>query len=239
MTGMPASIIFFTGVVSVPMPNAWMATKSHFCEAMLSIAARCLGAESSPSYHVISTFSSRPQYSAACLPCAHQVACKPALENAALSGLADRAVSAASAATICGCRPSMAAPIPAAAAACKKFRRRLSDGVLIFVAIGPPSSSFPSVLPGLSQTSLGRCRKFASCKRHWQSLGNRAMKVPQQCLEEWLEARSLGAMRDGERLPRKDRARSLCVGDGHFGPCGGGGDRAAAQCGGAAVSPAA
>ena len=31
MTGMPASIILLTGAVSVPMPNAWMATKSHFC----------------------------------------------------------------------------------------------------------------------------------------------------------------------------------------------------------------
>src|SRR5258707_22321 len=42
MTGMPASIIFWTGWVRVPMPNAWMATKSHFCDAMLSMLARCL-----------------------------------------------------------------------------------------------------------------------------------------------------------------------------------------------------
>ena len=30
MTGIPASIILLTGAVKVPMPNAWMATKSHF-----------------------------------------------------------------------------------------------------------------------------------------------------------------------------------------------------------------
>ena len=55
ITGVPASIIFFTGSVSVPMPNAWMAAKSHFCEAMLSMAARCLVALSSPSNQVTST----------------------------------------------------------------------------------------------------------------------------------------------------------------------------------------
>ena len=68
MTGVPASIILFTGAVSVPMPNAWMATKSHFCEARLSIAARCFCAASSPSNQVTSTLNSLPQYSAACLP---------------------------------------------------------------------------------------------------------------------------------------------------------------------------
>ena len=46
ITGVPASIIFCTGWVSVPMPNAWIATKSHFCEAILSMAARCLTASS-------------------------------------------------------------------------------------------------------------------------------------------------------------------------------------------------
>ncbi len=55
ITGVPASIIFCTGWVSVPMPKAWMATKSHFCEAMLSTAARCLTASSWPSNHVTST----------------------------------------------------------------------------------------------------------------------------------------------------------------------------------------
>ena len=89
MTGVPPSITFLTGSLSVPMPKVWMATKSHFCVAMLSIAARCLVAESSPSNQVISTFISLPQASAACLPCAHQVACRPALLIAALSGLPD------------------------------------------------------------------------------------------------------------------------------------------------------
>ena len=74
ITGVPASIIRFTGSVSVPMPKAWMATKSHFCEAMLSMAARCLGALSSPSNQVTWTLKSLPQNSAACLPWAHQVA---------------------------------------------------------------------------------------------------------------------------------------------------------------------
>jgi hypothetical protein len=73
-TGMPLSIILFTGAVNVPMPNAWIATKSHFCEAMLSIAARCFCAASSPSNQVTSTLKSLPQYSAACLPWAHHVA---------------------------------------------------------------------------------------------------------------------------------------------------------------------
>ena len=97
ITGMPASIIFCTGWVRVPMPNAWMATKSHFCEAMLSIAARCLTASSWPSNQVTSTLNSLPHHSAACLPCAHQVACRPALENAAFSGFSERPTSAASA----------------------------------------------------------------------------------------------------------------------------------------------
>src|SRR6185437_6407892 len=104
--GMPASIILLTGAVRVPMPNAWMATKSHFCEAMLSIAARCLTASSWPSNQVTSTLNSLPQYSAASLPCAHQVACNPALENAALSGFSDRPAASASAADIMGLRRS-------------------------------------------------------------------------------------------------------------------------------------
>ena len=120
MTGMPASIILLTGAVSVPMPNAWMATKSHFCEAMLSIAARCLTASSWPSNQVTSTLNSLPQYSAACLPWAHQVACNPALENAALSGFSDRPAASANAVAIIGLTPNppnrAAAPAPAAAA---------------------------------------------------------------------------------------------------------------------------
>ena len=116
MTGMPASIIFCTGWVSVPMPKAWMATKSHFCEAMLSIAARCLTASSWPSNQVTSTLNSLPQYSAACLPWAHQVACRPALEKAAFSGFSERADSAASAGLMPS-PPSRAVAAPAVAAA--------------------------------------------------------------------------------------------------------------------------
>src|SRR5271166_517913 len=119
MTGMPASIILLTGAVNVPMPKAWMATKSHFCEAMLSIAARCLTASSWPSNQVTSTLNSLPQYSAACLPWAHQVACKPALENAALSGFGERPASLAIAEAMSGLKPnppnSAAAPAPKAA----------------------------------------------------------------------------------------------------------------------------
>src|SRR3984885_14810062 len=120
MTGIPASIILLTGAVSVPMPNACIATKSHFCEAMLSIAARCLTASSWPSNQVTSTLNSLPQYSAACLPCAHQVACNPALENAALSGFDDIPAAGAIGAETHGLPPKppnkAAAPAPAAAA---------------------------------------------------------------------------------------------------------------------------
>ena len=116
ITGMPASIIFCTGWVSVPMPNAWMATKSHFCEAMLSIAARCLTASSWPSNQVTSTLNSLPHHSAACLPCAHQVACRPALENAAFSGFSERPTSAASAG-LTPKPPNRAVAAPAVAAA--------------------------------------------------------------------------------------------------------------------------
>src|SRR6516225_11221559 len=96
-----------------------MATKSHFCEAMLSIAARCLTASSWPSNQVTSTLNSLPQYSAACLPWAHQVACNPAFENAALSGFDDFPTASANASEISGLKPNppnkAAPPAPAAA----------------------------------------------------------------------------------------------------------------------------
>ena len=129
MTGMPASIILLTGAVRVPMPNAWMATKSHFCDAILSIAERCLTASSWPSNQVTSTLNSEPQYSAACLPCAHQVACSPAFEKAAFSGRVALPASLAIAAPISGLNPNppniAAAPAPAAAARIRL--RRLCD----------------------------------------------------------------------------------------------------------------
>ena len=96
------------------MPNAWMATKSHFCEAMLSIAARCLTASSWPSNQVTSTLNSLPHHSAACLPWAHQVACRPALENAAFSGFSERATAAS--AGLMPNPPSRAVAAPATAA---------------------------------------------------------------------------------------------------------------------------
>ena len=74
MTGMPALIILLTGSTSVPMPKGWIAAKSQVWVAMLSIEARCLVADNSPSNQVTSTFIRAPQASAACLPCAHQVA---------------------------------------------------------------------------------------------------------------------------------------------------------------------
>ena len=126
MTGMPASIILLTGAVSVPMPKAWIATKSHFCCAMSSIAARCFGADSSPSNQVTSTLKSLPQYSAARLPWAHQVACSPALEKAAFRGLSGRVVSLAMSAASAGLTPMpamSAAALADAAATLKKSRR--------------------------------------------------------------------------------------------------------------------
>ena len=151
MTGMPASIILLTGAVRVPMPNAWMATKSHFCDAMSSIAARCLTASSWPSNQVTSTLNSLPQYSAACLPCAHQVACSPAFENAALSGFSDLPASFAIAEAMSGLNPnppnSAAAPAPAAAAwislrrSCEMI---LFESVIFFLPAARRSS--PSVV---------------------------------------------------------------------------------------------
>ena len=119
MTGMPASIILLIGSVSVPMPKLWIATKSHCCEAMLSIDARCLVAASSPSNQVISTFISLPQASAACLPWAHHVACRPAFEKAALSGVAEAFSSCASA----GSKPALANSAPASEVAPKALER--------------------------------------------------------------------------------------------------------------------
>ena len=125
ITGMPASIILLTGWVSLPMPKAWMATKSHFWDAMLSMAARCLTASSSPSNQVTSTLNIFPHHSAACLPWAHQVACRPALEKAALSGFADRSTALAASAAMAGSRPapsSIAAPAVSDAARMKSRR---------------------------------------------------------------------------------------------------------------------
>src|ERR1043166_689672 len=122
MTGVPALIIFCTGWVRVPMPNAWMATKSHFCEAMLSMAARCFTASSWPSNQVTSTLKSLPQNSAACLPCAHQVACRPALENAAFNGFSDRPTASAASAGFMPMLPRIAVAAPAVAAACRRSR---------------------------------------------------------------------------------------------------------------------
>src|SRR5215831_8029612 len=128
ITGVPPSIIFCTGWVSVPMPKAWIATKSHFCEAMLSIAARCLTASSWPSNQVTSTLNSLPHHSAACLPCAHQVACRPALEKAAFKGFSDRPTGPAAKASPRPTVPSTAAAAPTVTAPCKKSRL-VADGL--------------------------------------------------------------------------------------------------------------
>ena len=137
ITGMPASIIFFTGSVSVPMPKAWMATKSHFCEAMLSIAARCLAASSSPSNQVTSTLNSLPQNSAACLPWAHQVACRPALENAAFSGFSERPAATPAIAGFTPIIPSVAAAPPTVATV-RKSRLVLSNVSVIASSMVQP-----------------------------------------------------------------------------------------------------
>ena len=170
MTGIPASIILLTGAVSVPMPNAWMATKSHFCEAMLSIAARCLTASSWPSNQVTSTLNSLPQYSAACLPCAHQVACNPALENAALSGFSDRPAASANAADINGLTPNppnrAAAPAPATAA---------------FISLRRSSEiSFVSVITSSLRPGVPRRRRVAAdhgIERYCDSIPERAREM--------------------------------------------------------------
>ena len=80
---------------------------------------------SSPSNQVISTFISLPQASAACLPCAHHVACRPALPIAALSGLPEGFSSCA----IAGSKPAEPSKAPAKAVApiALKMSRRLLD----------------------------------------------------------------------------------------------------------------
>src|SRR5258708_16643829 len=103
-----------------------MATKSHFCEAMLSIGEGCLPASSWPSNQVTSTLNSLPQYAAACLPWAHQVACRPALENAAFNGFSERPISAASAGLTLN-PPNSALAAPAVAAACRRSRLVVED----------------------------------------------------------------------------------------------------------------
>src|SRR5262249_8625843 len=67
------------------------------------------------------------QYSAARLPWAHQVACNPALEKAAFSGLSGRVVSFAISAALAGSTPMLAirAAAPADAAAARKKSRPL------------------------------------------------------------------------------------------------------------------
>ena len=123
ITGVPASITLLIGSFSVPMPKVWRATKSHFCVARLSTVARCFVADSSPSNQVISTFMRRPQASAACLPWAHQVACRPALPMAALIG----EPAAFSSCAMAGSNPAEASRAPATAVAPMVFRtsRRL------------------------------------------------------------------------------------------------------------------
>ena len=139
ITGTPESIIFFTGAVSVPMPNAWIATKSHFWLDMFSTALRCLVAFSSPSNQVTSTLNILPHHSAACLPWAHQVACSPALEKAALSGFSERPVSRATDCAMAGLMPkppSRPASIDVPAACTNP--RRSAPAVMMDLAMYPP-----------------------------------------------------------------------------------------------------
>src|SRR5258707_1100511 len=129
-----------------------MATKSHFCEAMLSMAARCLTASSWPSNQVTSTLNNLPQYSAACLPWAHQVACRPALEKAAFNGFSERPISAASAGLTPN-PPNKAVAAPAVAATCKRSRLVVED-----FSVPDIVCSLDMLLP---MASLGAPRKRA------------------------------------------------------------------------------
>ena len=164
ITGVPASIIFLIGSVSVPMPKVWIATKSHFCEAMLSMAARCLVAESSPSNQVISTFMSLPQASAACLPWAHHVACRPAFEKAAFIGLP----AGASACAMAGSKPasaSSAAP-SAVAPSFLNTSRRVAASLI-------RSSSIALVL--LQADVISSVRGAVSCRYSAETSGRTPM----------------------------------------------------------------
>src|SRR6476620_3847493 len=140
-----------------------MATKSHFCEAMLSMAARCLVALSSPSNHVTSTLNSLPQYSAARLPWAHQVACSPALEKAALRGFVDRPASFAIAAIINGLNPS---PPKSPAAAPAETDAILNRSRREVPAISLSLDMFLSQF-GPSPGGFWSCRWRGCCTRKW------------------------------------------------------------------------
>ncbi len=138
------------------MPNAWMATKSHFCEAMSSIAARCLTASSWPSNQVTSTLKSLPQYSAACLPWAHQVACSPAFENAALSGFSERPASLAIAEAMSGLKPN---PPNSAAAPAAEAWISLRRSVETFVFASVIDSSLRRGVPRRSSSHDRPCHR--------------------------------------------------------------------------------
>src|SRR5580704_1272428 len=102
------------------------------------MAARCLTASSCPSNQVTSTLNSLPQYSAACLPWAHQVACSPALEKAAFNGFSDRPAASATSAAKAELKPkppNMAAAAPAETEAVRiKSRRERGVESLVIIS---------------------------------------------------------------------------------------------------------
>ena len=135
-----------------------MATKSHFCEAMLSIAARCLTASSWPSNQVTSTLNSLPQYSAAGLPWAHQVACRPALENAAFSGFSERPAATPANAGPAPSMPSVATAPPAVATV-RKSRLVLSN--VSVIASSVVNRSMADIHASLAaRTRSGKARRY-------------------------------------------------------------------------------
>src|SRR6185295_14860228 len=78
-------------------------------------------------------------------PCAHQVACSPALENAAFRGFSERPATLAASAANTGSMPnppSSAAAAPAVAVAVRMKSRRVAGGSWILSDTVPPEGCF-------------------------------------------------------------------------------------------------
>src|SRR4029077_13623854 len=132
---------------------------SHFCEAILSIAARCVTLLNTPSNQVTSTLSSLPHYSAACLPWAHQVAGSPAFEKAALSGFGDLPTSFAIAAAtreLTPSPPNKAAPPPATALRTLRRSCATFDPLDIVSSRCDPRLLWPSALTTATRKRMAR-----------------------------------------------------------------------------------
>src|SRR5262249_990759 len=113
-----------------------------------------------------------PQNSAACLPWAHQVACRPAFEKAALSGFSERPISAAMAAPISGSKPipPSTAAAPAGRLTVRMKARRGAGGTLGTIVNGPSRlgvAEFPMMDFEAGRGLAAGCRIPPDLARSW------------------------------------------------------------------------